>query len=201
MNKQKTMIPWLSALALGLGACAGEGRLVLKVTDAPPDTDAMNAVLVTLSGVEAHVVARHDKDDSADKADKDLGKPDKETGWRFLVAPPHTFDLLRLQNGVIETLGELGLPEGKITQIRLHIDQAGPNEVHLTDGRVCLLDLRNVDKTGIKINHPFKALDVAPGRTTEVLIDFDLKESVSKDADCVYRLAPVIKIKSVKSDT
>jgi hypothetical protein len=187
MKVQRT--GWLVGLiTLVAGACSSTGTVALSLTDAPPDMAAMSAVTVTLSRVEAHF------------AGVDDGDKEEDGGWRSLDTA-RSFDLLRLQHGVSEALGELELPEGKITQIRLFIDESGPNAVTLASGQVCALDLRAVDKTGVKISHPFKALAVEPGRRLEVVIDFDVKESVEQDAPCAFRLAPVIKIKSVKDTT
>jgi hypothetical protein len=177
------------ALSMLLG-CSGTGTLSLHLTDAPPDTENMSAVMVTIASVEVHLAGVGD----------DKEKADDDSGWRILDRPPQSYDLLRLQNDVTAELGAMELPEGKITQIRLHLDPAGMNEVRLVRGDVCPLDLTNVGKTGVKINHPFKAFPIEAGRTTTAVVDFDVKESVSKDADCVYRLHPVIKLKSVKHD-
>jgi hypothetical protein len=124
-----------------------------------------------------------------------VGDDDHGAGWRTVFDTPRSFDLLKLQNDVTAALGELEVPAGKITQIRLFIDPAGTNAITLTDGRVCPLGLQVDNNTGVKIIHPFK---IAAGQTTEVVIDFDLKESVSQDAPCTFTLAPVIKVKSVK---
>lgn len=179
------------AVSMLLG-CSGTGTLSLHLTDAPPDTENMSAVMVTIASVEVHLAGVDDDDDN--------GKRDDHSGWRTLDRPPQSYDLLRLQNDVTAELGAMELPEGKITQIRLHLDPAGVNEVRLVRGDVCPLDLTNVGKTGVKINHPFKAFPIEAGRTSTAVVDFDVKESVSKDADCVYRLHPVIKLKSVKHD-
>jgi hypothetical protein len=188
---------WLGMLALTVGACSGgAGTLSLKLTDAPPDLTALSAVTVTLARVEAHFAGDGPDDemvtDAGTKADDDNGK---EAGWQTVLSTPRSFDLLKLQNDVTTTLGELSLPPGKITQIRLFIDPAGPNDITLASGQMCTMDLREVDQTGVKIVHPFK---ITAGHTTEVVLDFDVKASVQMDGPCVFRLSPVIKIKSSK---
>jgi hypothetical protein len=193
-----TTTRWLLALFTVMGgACSGGGTLALRITDAPPDTENMSAVVVTLSQVEAHYAGVDVSDDGGKKIDEDKDD-DGDGGWRAFAGPARSFDLLALQNGVSEALGELELPAGKITQIRLHIDEAGPNVITLKSGQTCALDLRDVDKKGVKINHPFKALELKDGKRLEVVVDFDLEESVEMDGACAYRLKPVIKIKSVK---
>lgn len=186
----------LAAFGLALIGCGGgTGTVALRLTDAPPDTDNMAAVTVSLRRVDVHVAG--EKEEAQGDEDKSTKETGHAGGWHTLtMSPPHAFDLLKLQNDVSEALGELSLPPGKLTQIRLFVDDTGKNEVTLKTGQSCRLDLKGVDREGIKINHPFKALDVKEGQTLEVLVDFDLKESVSKEGDCAYRLAPVIKLKS-----
>jgi hypothetical protein len=175
-------------------ACSGNGTLALRLTDAPPDLGNIQSAVVTLAAAEAHFAG-----DGDDKTDE---KPDGDVdegghgGWVRVTGAPSSYDLLRLQNGVSELIGEIGLPDGKITQLRLFIDETGPNQVTLKSGQICALDLKDVDKTGIKIVHPFKALSLEHGQRLEVVIDFDLAESVQQDGPCAYRLTPVIKIKS-----
>jgi hypothetical protein len=212
----------LSVAGLAIAACGGgeTGTISLKLTDAPPDVDNMAAAIVTIARVDVHVAGGHDGKDGDDDGEKSRdagpkkengkvvraevegGDADDRGGWRTLVpAPemaPYQYDLLKLQNGVTAGLGELPLPPGKITQIRLHIDPAGTNEIRLKDGQVCKLDLSRVDRTGVKINHPFKALEVVEGQRTEAVVDFDVRESVSKEGECDYRLTPVVKLKSAK---
>ena len=193
MKPSKTWIVGLVSLALG--GCSSGGVLSLQLTDAPPDTANMSTVIVTLAAAEAHF-AGGDGDDHGDALKGD--DKDEHGGWVRVTGSPQSYDLLRLQNGLTELVGELALPVGKITQIRLFIDEGGTNAVTLKDGRICPLDLKDVDKTGIKIIHPFKALPIKDGRVLEVVLDFDLKESVDQAAPCLFTLKPVIKIKTVK---
>jgi len=57
-----------------------------------------------------------------------------------------------------------------------------------------------VPPTGIKINHPFKALDVTDSSKLNLVVDFDLDESFSQTAACSFTLRPVIKLKHVEKD-
>jgi hypothetical protein len=205
MQSLKTSLS-LGTIALLVGACSGNGTLALRLTDAPPDLENIAAVTVTLSSAEAHFAGdddhAEDRDGGATKKedDGDAKKDDDGEGdghWVRVSGAPLTYDLLRLQNGVSELIGEIALPDGKITQLRLFIDEAGPNNVTLKNGQVCALDLGGVDKKGIKINHPFKALELKGGKRVEVVIDLDVKESVEQAGACAYSLKPVIKIKSV----
>ncbi|WP_373048441.1 DUF4382 domain-containing protein [Vulgatibacter sp.] len=184
------------ASTLLLAACGGGGTLSLRLTDAPPDTENMESVFVTIGRVEAHVVDHDEKthdDDAMDHA------ADGDKKWQTIALPEgaaeRTFDLLALQNGVSAFLGEDGV-DGKVTQIRLWIDEAGRNEVLMKDGATCVMQVKDADKP-VKINHPFKAIAV-DGDEREVTIDMDVKESVTMEGTCAYTFKPVIKIKKVK---
>ncbi len=178
------------ALALALVGCGGgrTGTLSLKITDAPLDGENVASVFVTLSKVEVHLAGDDHEEGNAEAKD--------DAGWHTIDMPPRAIDLFRLQNGATETLAEPSLPEGKVTQMRVHLDPAGRNEVVLKEGaRKCPLDMSAVDKKGVRIIHPFK---IAGGVTTDVLVDFVLQESVEKLGDCQYRLHPKILIKSTQ---
>jgi hypothetical protein len=193
---------------LSLIAC-GSTKVTVELTDAPPDMATLEHVQVTLSRVEVHVAGGDAADD--DEADDDDEKSsDKDTsedaddgegsGWRTVAAPAGTFDLVALQNDVRAKLGELELPSGKITQIRLFIDPNGTNQVVLAGGETCALDLSAVPPTGVKINHPFKALDVEDSSELHLVVDFDLKSSLDQTGSCAFALKPVIKLKHVETN-
>jgi hypothetical protein len=182
-----------ASLPLLLAACNGGGTVALELTDAPPDLATLKQVNVTIRAVEVHVAGGSSAADDEGAADKSA--PDDKESWQTVTENAGTFDLLALQNDVTAPLGEIDLPDGKITQIRLHIDPDGKNEVIQADGQTCALDLTNVDSTGIKINQAFKALDVPQGGRLKVVVDFDIKESVDRSGDCAYTLNPVLKIK------
>jgi len=187
-------------------AC-GSTTVKVELTDAPPDMATLEHVLVTLSRVEVHVAGGDADDDDEDGDDgkssaKDAsGDDDGEgSGWRTVAAPAGTFDLVALQNDVRAKLGELELPSGKITQIRLFIALDGTNQVVLASGETCALDLSAVPPTGVKINHPFKALDVEDSSELRLVVDFDLKSSLDQTGSCSFALKPVIKLKHVEKD-
>jgi hypothetical protein len=165
-----------------------------ELTDAPPDLDQIAEVYVSLERVEAHVAG----DDGAADGGAFGDENDDRGGWRTITPDAGTFDLLELQDDVRVRLGEIALPDGKITQIRLFIAPDADNRVVLADGRSCQLDLTQVPPTGVKINHPFKALQAEDGELINVVIDFDVKESLDQTGDCAFALKPVIKIKRVE---
>ncbi len=193
----------LALAPLLLAACGGT-TVTLELTDAPPATESLAHVYVTLAHVDVHVAGSDDDDDDSEEgAEADDGKSkssEHEAGWRTVTTHGGTFDLVALRNDVRAALGELELPSGKITQIRLFIDPDGKNEVDLTNGTICALDLSKVPPTGVKINHPFKALDVEDSSKLNLVVDFDLTESLDQTAECSFTLKPVIKLKHVEKD-
>lgn len=188
----------IAALSSVLLLACGNTTVTLELTDAPPDTASISHVFISLERVEVHV-AGGDEDDDDDKA-KSEKEDDEDGGWRSIDVPDRPFDLVALQNDVRASLGELELPDGKITQIRLFVDHDGQNEVVLTSGDTCALDLAGTPTTGIKINHPFKAIDVEDSSKINLVVDFDLKESIDQSGTCSFALKPVIKLKHVEKD-
>jgi hypothetical protein len=201
------------AAALAGVACGSNTKVTLELTDAPPDTSTIAHVYVSLNHVDVHVAGDDESDDAGTDAEKskDTGsETDTESdtsdgedgggGWRTVAEKAGTFDLMALRNDVRAALGELDLPSGKITQIRLFIDATGQNEVVLSSGQTCALDLSSVPPTGIKINHPFKALDVKDSSKLNLVVDFDLSQSIDQAGTCSFTLKPVIELKHVEKD-
>ena len=168
----------------------------LLITDAPLNLANVKSVNVTLSGAQVHLAGQEKTDSESGKEIDDDGK------WQYVQEGSKKLDLMQLRNDATDTLGELDLPDGKITQIRLLLDTSKPenNQVVFQDGTSCKLDVTGVDAKGIKINHPFKAIGVGSSERTEVKLDFDASESIDdqrsgKAGSCDIRLKPVIKLK------
>jgi hypothetical protein len=188
----------LDTLAVGLTisalvACGESGSTaVIKLMDAPPQ--GVTAVKVFVANVDIHVVDA-DKSKDADPEDTSI---DNDNKWQSL-AVNKAIDLVAHQGeGAAALLGELSLPEGKITQIRLRLDMSEPQTV-TQDNTDCDMDTTQVPPTGIKINHPFKAFESKEGLDNEILLDFDLADSLTASGNC-FRLTPVIKLVKVKAD-
>ena len=102
------------AAALAVAACgggggssseavSGTGTMRLALTDAP--ACGYDAVNVTIERVRVH---------------QSSGAGDNDSGWYDLVVSPRQrVDLLSLTNGVLEELGEMPLPAGRYTQMRV----------------------------------------------------------------------------------
>lgn len=187
-----------AALAL-LVACGG-GDVVLVGTNESAlrtgDEDPSRIqVLLTLKEIHAHVVGKKQKDSHHDDGDGDrLEWKTKNGKWMTAtLSHPRTIDLLSIGKRKV-VLADLDLPEGKITQLRLFLDESGRNEVVLPDGTACPLRIPSSNQTGIKIAKPFKILK-DEDEEVRVLLDFNLKESVKKEGACSYKLDPVFKVR------
>src|SRR5688572_12091087 len=98
------------AAAAALAACGGggggstsTGTMRLAITDAP--ACGYDSVFVTVEKVRVHQAQ---------------GAAEGDAGWSELaLSPPRRVDLLTLTNGVLSELGQMTLPAGKYTQLRL----------------------------------------------------------------------------------
>jgi hypothetical protein len=190
----------LFVASLLLASCNDRTTVKFELTDAPPELASIAQVVVSLDRVEAHVAGDdddHDPDGPGDRGTAGEGDGDRRGGWRTITPRAGTFDLMALRNDVRAALGELELTGGKITQIRLFINPEADNRVVLVSGESCALDLEHVPPTGVKIIHPFKALEVNEGSSMTIVIDFDAGESLDQTGACAFALKPVIKIKRI----
>ena len=214
---------FLIALALIMAACTGGYgtlTLALKGKGAPPPPAASYAqqatnpssavtvrnVFVTLSRVEVHVVPPGGEDRSGPDDDSDHGTAttaeggsagEDESGWVTIPLATRQLDLMALQSDPAATLGQLHLPAGKITQIRLFLDPAGRNVVVLSDGTSCGIDLGAIPTTGIRITQPFKAINLPANEKVTIFVDLDLRAEQTSSGTCTYRIDPVIQIERV----
>jgi len=136
----------------------GNGRLVVKVTDAPFPVNFIESATVTIIKVEI----RKAGDGISD------GNP-----FTVLWEGSETFNLLELRNGVVEELLDLEIPAGEYNLIRLYVDEAS---LKVKDGDNFSLKVPSGHQTGIKI-FIRPGLVVEGGLTTELLLDFDLSGS------------------------
>jgi hypothetical protein len=105
---------WLMAslVAVLVAGCGGgsdmpvPGTLGVSLTDAP--ACGYDAVNVTVNKVRVHQSA---------------SAPDTAAGWTDITLnPPRKINLLSLNNGVLDSLGETPLAAGQYTQLRLVLD-------------------------------------------------------------------------------
>ncbi len=178
-------------LALGLAACGGgggaetattgSGTLRLAMTDAP--ACGFDAVNVTVEKVRVH--------QSSTAADAD-------GGWSEVVLnPARRVDLLSLTNGVLSELGQVALPAGRYTQLRLVLadnSNASPlaNAVKPTGAAETALTTPSAQQSGLKTS---VQIDVAPNQLADFVLDFDAcKSIVSAGNSGKYLLKPVITV-------
>jgi hypothetical protein len=195
MNIRSTLATVLAAGLLaacgggggGGGGIGGTGTMHVSLTDAP--SCGYDQVNVTIDRVRVH--------QSASAADAD-------SGWSEVVlSPARRVDLLTLQNGVLEDLGQTQLPAGKYTQLRLVLaanDAANPlaNSVVPTGGSETALTTPSAQQSGLKLNVD---IDVAADKIADVVLDFDACKSVVKRGNSgQYNLKPVITVVPVLSD-
>lgn len=174
-------------LVAGLAACGGgggtadSGTLRLALTDAP--ACGYDAVNVTIEKVRVH------QSSSAGNTD---------SGWSEVVLnPARRVNLLSLQNGVLEELGQTPLPAGKYTQLRLVLaDNTGAtpmaNSVLPTGGTEAPLKTPSGQQSGVKTNIN---IDIAANQMADFVLDFDAcKSVVVAGGSGQYLLKPVVTV-------
>lgn len=188
-----------TSAALLVAACGGggddsaaTGTLRTAMTDAP--SCGYDNVFVTVDRIRVNNSASADANGE---------------GWSEIVLDqPRQIDLLDLQNGVIEELGEVTLPVGRVQQVRfVLVDNAtadpadidfdpdadptrAPNHVVFSAGGFEDLKTPSGQQSGVKIN---VGIDVAEGQVADLLIDFDAcKSVVEAGSSGNYLLKPVL---------
>ena len=136
------------AAAACSGSSSGDGRMTVRLVDAPADLAAVN---LDVQRVE-------------------VNGPD---GWRTLSSPNRIVNLLALTHGVADTLADATLPAGHYGQLRLLLGPA--SQVTLADGTVHDLKVPSGQQSGVKLVVSF---DVAANTTKDVYIDFDAHRSI-----------------------
>lgn len=188
MNRCVRLFPLFAVTALvsacgGGGGSGGTGTLGVSLTDAP--ACGYDAVWITVAKVRAHR-----SDDAADG----------DGGWsEIVVDPPQRLDLLALQNGELEDLGQTTLPAGTYNQMRLVLDDtAGANELVRSDTKATVaLKTPSAQQSGLKLKHTF---EVGANETTRLVLDFDACRSIVKAGTSgQYLLKPVISV--IDADT
>ncbi len=166
--KKLFLIP-LTLITLLFSSCEDEKNAKIEVwlTDAPGDFQEVN---IDLEAVEIH-----------------SNETDNEKGWKSLEINQGTYDLIKLTNGRETLLGDLELPGGKISQIRLKL---GDNNTVKVNDVVYALSTPSAQQSGLKLQvHEV----LAEGITYKILLDFDAAKSVVEKGNGTYSLKPVIR--------
>ena len=187
---QPSALSAVAAAAL-VAACGGGGTSSsnapgsrrVAITDAP--ACGYDAVNVTVEKVRVH--------QSASAGDAD-------SGWSEVVLnPARKLNLLDLTNGVLAEIGQIELPSGSYSQLRLQLAGNGmgapyANSLVLTggDGSEIPLDTPSAQQTGLKMN---LNLTVQPNQLADLVLDFDACKSVVKRGNSGrYNLKPVVAV-------
>lgn len=155
--------------ALFVTSCNDEknARVEVWLTDAPGDYQEVN---IDLQRVEIH------RDEKGD-----------EQGWQSLQVTPTVYNLLDLTNGKETLLGELELPAGRLSQVRLVL---GKNNTLKINDQMYPLSTPSSQQSGLKVQlHQV----LAEGITYKLKLDFDAGKSIVQTGSETYALSPVIR--------
>ncbi len=172
------------ACALAVAGCGGgstpselTGMLNLKITDAP--VDEAQKVVVVFTGVELH-------------------RTDGQTVQVNFGGDSKSIDLMLLQSGVTaDLLQGASVPAGNYNWMRLEVlanrNTQGESFIVLDSGQQYPLWIPSGAETGLKLVRPFT---VAQGSITRLLVDFDLRKSVTAPPgqDPNYLLRPALRL-------
>lgn len=146
-----------------------QGRLVVRLTDAPFPYSSVAEANVTVFKIEARL-----KDGTAEEESEGMGPiMEGDSPFVTLMEEEIPVNLLDLTNGITEKLADLEVPAGSYDLIRVYVK--GVNVV-LADDTTHDLKVPSGEQTGIKV-FIRPDLVVAGGLTTEVLLDFDVSRS------------------------
>ncbi|MEX2230819.1 MAG: DUF4382 domain-containing protein [Cyclobacteriaceae bacterium] len=166
---KKIFLVLLALIPLGFFSCEDEknARIEVWLTDAPGEFQEVN---IDVQGVEIH-----------------SNETDHEKGWQIVEVNPAIYNLQDLTNGREILLGDLDLPGGRISQIRLKL---GDNNTVKVDDVVYPLSTPSAQQSGLKLQiHEI----IAEGITYKILLDFEAGKSVIKTGSDAYSLKPVIR--------
>ena len=154
----------ISAATLLAPGSKGKGKVVIGITDAAANLDAISKVEMTVSKVETHSAGE---------------------GWITLSEEEFVVDLVDLkQRDVVQLAAEGDVSEASYDQIRLEVvkvlvtDSLGEHEAKLPSNE-------------LRIIH---AMRVKADTVTAVTLDFQLEASLHQTGDRLYIFAPVLRI-------
>jgi len=160
---KKSLLSILAVLVMLFTGCnktpdGGNGRLIIKVTDAPFPVNFIESATVTITKVEIRKAGDGISDSNP---------------FSVIWEGSSEFNLLELRNGLVAKLLDLEIPFGEYDLIRLYVDEAG---LKIKDGESYSVKVPSGQQTGIKLFID-PGLIVEGGLTEELLLDFDLSNS------------------------
>lgn len=168
---KKIFLLFVAVLSVALFSCEDNeknARVEVWLTDDPGDFQEVN---VDLQAVEIHT-----------------SEAETENGWQSLDITPKVYNLLDLTNGNETFLGDLELPGGKISQIRLKL---GDDNTVKVDDVIHPLTTPSAQQSGLKLQvHQV----LSKGVTYKITLDFEAGKSVVKTGAGAYILKPVIRV-------
>jgi len=178
-------ITFATLTACGGGGGTETGTMRLSLTDAP--ACGYDNVFVTVEKVRVH---------------QSSAAGDSDSGWSEVVlATPQRIDLLTLTNGTLLPLGQIELPAGTYTQMRLVLGNKPPpgspqgtlaNSIKPTGGAETVLTTPSGQQSGLKMN---VNITVPAGQVADFAIDFDAcKSFVTSGNSGQYLLKPVLSV-------
>jgi hypothetical protein len=172
MKKQLLNLFTVAGLFLLMMSCSDDeknARLQVWLTDASGDYEQVN---IDIQGVEVH------------RSETDNGQ-----GWIALDVNKGVYDLLKLTNGLDTLLGDVEIPAGQISQIRLKL--GNDNTLKLKDNETVYdLGTPSGEQSGLKLQvHE----TLKEGITYKILLDFDVARSIVLTGNGDYKVKPVIR--------
>jgi hypothetical protein len=155
----------------------GQGRITVRLTDAPLPLDLVESIDVFVLRIDARMAESTDEE-SDENLDTEAMEDD---GWVTIATPNAAFNLMTLQNGVSVPLGGADVTAGTYRSFRLVLD-TDLSGITLKSGFVLTgsstpsILFPSAGQSGLKVK-----LDVpivlGDGEELEVLVDFDAGES------------------------
>jgi hypothetical protein len=154
------------------GLCACNGSVTVNLADTP--VDGATSVVVDFTGIVLHSTAG------------------KTTTITF--PSPQQIDLLQLQNGVTQALLQSqSVPSGSYDSIQLSVlanaNTQGQSYITLNTGAQYPLYVPSGSESALTISTPFS---VGQGGTTQLIIEFNLRQSVTSTDGQNYTLVPAM---------
>ena len=173
----RRMAPALTGIVVlmlaGLSSCSDNpsrpkgttGRLQIYLVDAPAAYEDLEALEVIFSEVKVHAAA-----------DAEGETEDEQPAWITVMSDTlpeaaRTFDLLDLVGGVRALIGDVELPAGHYTQLRIMIEEA----TITIAGQTHPLTVPSGAQSGLKLTGGW---DVDPVVITSLTLDFDVSKSL-----------------------